>query len=144
MEWIQREITLSGRPRGFHLITDELLGSLPELRQIQIGMLHLFLQHTSASLTLNEDASPEVRSDLETFFNRTVPENAPGIRHTQEGPDDMPAHLKASLLGSSLLLPVGEGRLRLGTWQGIFLCEHRNRGGPRRLVATLFGQQGRR
>lgn len=140
MDWIQREITLSARPRGFHLVTADVCGSLPELRQIKVGLLHLFLQHTSASLTLNENASPEVRTDLENHFNRAVPENAPGVRHTLEGPDDMPAHIKASLLGSGLLIPVGEGRPQLGTWQGIYLCEHRNQGGPRRLVATLFGE----
>lgn len=140
MQWIQREIELAPRPRGFHVITHEVLGQMGEIREFRVGMLHLFLQHTSASLTLNENASPEVRPDLEDFFNRAVPEKVPGVRHRLEGPDDMPAHIKASLLGSGLLVPVGEGRVRLGTWQGIMLCEHRDRGGPRRLVATLFGE----
>ncbi|MDQ7039828.1 MAG: secondary thiamine-phosphate synthase enzyme YjbQ [Rhodothermus sp.] len=137
--WIQREITLRPRPRGFHLITDEVLAQLPELHAVRVGLLHVFIQHTSASLTLNENASPEVRADFERYFSQAVPDGAPYFVHTLEGPDDMPAHIKASLLGSSLLLPVRNGRLALGTWQGIYLCEHRNRGGARRLVLTLWG-----
>ncbi|WP_041806655.1 secondary thiamine-phosphate synthase enzyme YjbQ [Rhodothermus marinus] len=140
--WVQRTITLRPRPRGFHLITDEVLAQLPELRSVRVGLLHVFIQHTSASLTLNENASPEVRADFERYFSRAVPDGAPYFAHTLEGPDDMPAHIKASLLGSSLLLPVRDGRLALGTWQGIYLCEHRNHGGPRRLVLTLWGEEG--
>jgi secondary thiamine-phosphate synthase enzyme len=135
----QKQITLAARPRGFHLVTREILGHLPELREIRVGLLHVFIQHTSASLTLNENADPDVRADFETVFNRIAPEHAPGIIHTVEGPDDMPAHIKASLLGASLTLPVRDGALALGTWQGIYLCEHRNHGGPRRLVLTLLG-----
>jgi secondary thiamine-phosphate synthase enzyme len=138
--WLQREITLDPRPRGFHLVTREVLGALPELGQVGVGLLHLLIQHTSASLTLNENASPDVRRDFEAHFNATVPEDARYWTHTVEGPDDMPAHIKASLLGPSLTLPVARGRLALGTWQGIYLCEHRDRGGPRSLVATLQGE----
>lgn len=139
MAWIQKELTLKPRPRGFHLITADLLNELPEIRRIGAGLLHVFLLHTSASLAINENASPDVRSDLERHFNRSVPENAPYYEHTLEGSDDMPAHIKAVLLGSSLTIPVSGGRLKLGTWQGIYLCEHRNRGGARRLVLTLHG-----
>jgi secondary thiamine-phosphate synthase enzyme len=138
--WISRDLDLRARPRGFHLITDEVLDALPELRDLAVGLLHLHLRHTSASLTLNENASPDVRSDFETWFSRAVPEGAPYWRHTLEGPDDMPAHIKASLLGPSLTLPLRDGRLTLGTWQGIYLCEHRDRGGPRSVVATLWGE----
>ncbi len=138
--WVQRTITLRPRPRGFHLITDEVLAQLPELRAVRVGLLHVFIQHTSASLTLNENASPEVRADFERYFSRAVPDGASYFAHTLEGPDDMPAHIKASLLGSSLLLPVRDGRLALGTWQGLYLCEHRNAGGARRLVLTLWGE----
>ena len=138
--WLQREITLDPRPRGFHLVTREVLGALPELGQVGVGLLHLLIQHTSASLTLNENASPDVRRDFEAHFNATVPEDARYWTHTVEGPDDMPAHIKASLLGPSLTLPVARGRLALGTWQGIYLCEHRDRGGARSLVATLHGE----
>jgi secondary thiamine-phosphate synthase enzyme len=141
MEWIQREITLRPRPRGFHLVTREVLEQLPELRGLEVGILNLFIQHTSASLTINENASPEVLGDLERHYNQMVPENAPHYRHTLEGPDDMPAHIKATLLGSSLSIPIARGGLRLGTWQGIYLCEHRNHGGPRQLVATAYGSQ---
>ncbi len=137
--WIQRQIRLEPRPRGFHLVTREVLSALPELRDISVGLLHLLIQHTSASLTLNENASPEVRRDFETWFTLAVPENAGFWTHTLEGPDDMPAHVKASLLGPSLMLPVSGGRLALGTWQGIYLCEHRDRGGARSLVATVWG-----
>jgi len=138
--WLQREITLRPRPRGFHLVTREVLEALPELAEVQAGLLHLFIRHTSASLTLNENASPDVRDDFEAYFNASVPEDAPYWTHTFEGPDDMPAHIKASLLGPSLSLPVSSGRLALGTWQGVYLCEHRDRGGARSLLATLHGE----
>jgi secondary thiamine-phosphate synthase enzyme len=137
--WVQREIRLGARPRGFHLVTREVLGELPELARIDVGLLHLLIRHTSASLALNENASPDVRRDLETWFDRVVPEGASYWSHTLEGPDDMPAHVKATLLGPSLTLPVSRGRLSLGTWQGIYLCEHRGRGGPRSIVATIWG-----
>lgn len=137
---VQRTITLTPRPRGFHLITREIVDNLPELRTIRVGLAHCFLLHTSASLTLNENASPDVRRDFERHFNEMVPENAPYFEHTLEGSDDMPAHLKASLLGSGLLVPVRDGRLLLGTWQGIYLCEHRNHGGARSLVVTAWGE----
>jgi secondary thiamine-phosphate synthase enzyme len=138
--WLQRQISLAARPRGFHLVTGEVLEALPELRGFEVGMLHLLIRHTSASLALNENASPDVRRDFETWFNEAVPEQARYWTHTLEGPDDMPAHIKAALLGPSLTLPVTGGRLALGTWQGIYLCEHRNRGGSRSLVATAWGQ----
>ncbi len=140
MIWIQREITLEARPRGFHLVTREVLGGLPDLDRIQTGMLHLLIRHTSASLALNENASSDVRRDFEAWFNRAVPEQAGYWTHTLEGPDDMPAHIKASLLGPSLTLPISGGRPALGTWQGIYLCEHRDHGGPRSLVATAWGE----
>jgi secondary thiamine-phosphate synthase enzyme len=138
--WLQREISFDPRPRGFHLVTREVLGALPELGDVRIGLLHLLILHTSASLTLNENASPDVRRDFESHFDAAVPEDAPYWTHTFEGPDDMPAHIKASLLGPSLTLPVSRGRLALGTWQGIYLCEHRDRGGSRSLMATLNGE----
>ena len=140
-EWIQRDFSLTARRRGFHLVTREIIDHLPEIGQFQVGLLQLFIQHTSASLSINENADPDVRGDLERHFNQLVPENAPYFEHTLEGPDDMPAHIKSTILGSSLTIPIGNGRLRLGTWQGIYLCEHRNQGGPRRLVATLTGQR---
>jgi secondary thiamine-phosphate synthase enzyme len=139
--WVQREITLAPRPRGFHLITREVLGELPELSDVSVGLLHILIRHTSASLTLNENASPDVRRDFEAWFNEAVPERAAYWTHTLEGDDDMPAHVKASLLGPSLTLPVSRGRLALGTWQGIYLCEHRDRGGSRSLIATLHGER---
>jgi secondary thiamine-phosphate synthase enzyme len=138
--WLQRELTLEPRPRGFHLITRELLDALPELQSLRVGLLNLLLRHTSASLTLNENASPDVRRDFETWFNDAVPERSSLWTHTLEGADDMPAHIKASLLGTSLTLPVAAGRLRLGTWQGFYLGEHRDRGGSRSLTATLWGE----
>ncbi len=138
--WIQETIHLKPRSRGFHLITNEILTALPGIKQIHVGLCHLFLQHTSAGLTLNENADPTVRDDFFSFFQRLVPENEPYYRHTLEGADDMPAHLKTSLLGSSLSLPVKGGRLNLGTWQGIYLCEYREGGGSRTLVATLQGE----
>jgi secondary thiamine-phosphate synthase enzyme len=137
--WVQRTIRLPARPRGFHLVTREVEEALPELGEIEVGLLHLLIQHTSASLALNEDASPEVRRDFESWFNRAVPEGAPYWTHTLEGDDDMPAHIKAALLGPSLTLPIGSGGLALGTWQGIYLCEHRDDGGSRSVVATLWG-----
>ena len=140
MPWTQREIRLDPKPRGFHLIDREVLGALPELREVGVGLLHLFIRHTSASLALNENASPDVRRDFESWFNEAVREDAAYWTHTDEGPDDMPAHIKASLLGPSLTLPVNDGRLAVGTWQGIYLCEHRDRGGSRSLVATLHGE----
>ena len=139
--WVQREITLEPRPRGFHLVTREVLDALPELSDVAVGLLHLLIQHTSASLALNENASPDVRRDFESWFNEAVPETRPYWTHTLEGADDMPAHVKASLLGPSLTLPVARGRLALGTWQGIYLCEHRDRGGPRSVVATIWGSR---
>jgi secondary thiamine-phosphate synthase enzyme len=138
--WLQREITLRPQPRGFHLVTREVLEVLPELHDVGIGLLHLFICHTSASLTLNENASSDVRRDFEAHFNEAVPEDAPYWTHTAEGPDDMPAHIKASLLGPALTLPVSGGRLALGTWQGVYLCEHRDHGDARRLIATLWGE----
>jgi secondary thiamine-phosphate synthase enzyme len=138
--WHQALVELRPRPRGFHLVTDEVLGQVPQLRELRIGMAHLFLRHTSASLTLNENASPDVRRDFRSWFDRAVPEDAPYWTHTLEGPDDMPSHIKSSLTGSDLLLPVRDGRLAVGTWQGVYLCEHRDHGGPRSLVVTLWGE----
>lgn len=138
--WIGRDLQLEPRPRGFHLVTSEVVEAIPELSQMAIGLLHVQILHTSASLTLNEKASPDVRADFESWFSRVVPEDAPYWRHTLEGSDDMPAHIKASLLGPSLMLAVRDGDLALGTWQGIYLCEHRDRGGPRSLVLTLAGE----
>jgi len=138
--WLSREIALDPRPRGFHLVTGEVLGALPELGELRVGLLHVFIRHTSASLTLNENASPDVRRDFESWFDQAVPERVPYWTHTLEGDDDMPAHIKASLLGPSLSIPIADGRLAIGTWQGIYLCEHRDRGGPRSLVLTLAGE----
>ncbi len=140
MDWFQKEIVLTPRPRGFHLITREVVAQLPEIGRFAAGLAHFFLRHTSAALALNENADPSVRADMEAYFNRLAPENAPYFTHTTEGPDDMPAHLKAMLLGSELTIPISDSRLALGTWQGIYLCEHRDDGGPRRLVATLSGR----
>lgn len=140
MKWIQTSLSLRQRSRGFHLITREILEAIPELNTLQTGMLQVFIQHTSASLTLNENASPDVLDDFESHFDQMVPENQPYYRHTLEGPDDMPAHIKASLLGNSLLLPVAKGRLALGTWQGIYLCEHRDHGGSRKVMLTAWGE----
>ncbi len=137
--WIQHEIKLSQRTRGFHLITREILAALPELAATRIGLLHLFLRHTSASLAINENADPDVPMDLEMAVNHVVPESLPYV-HTLEGPDDSPAHLKASLLGCSLTVPIRDGRLLLGTWQGFYLCEHRNHGGRRLIIATIHGE----
>ncbi|PCJ23573.1 MAG: hypothetical protein COA96_11535 [SAR86 cluster bacterium] len=137
--WLQRQIKLKPQKRGFHLITDEVLQALPELSAIDTGLAHFFLQHTSASLSINENADSSVRRDMETHFNHLAPENAPYYEHTMEGPDDMPAHIKSGLLGAELTLPIGEGRLMLGTWQGIYLGEHRNQAGSRNLIVTLQG-----
>ncbi len=138
--WIQKEITIDPKPRGFHLITDEVIMGCPDMQKIEVGIMQVFIKHTSASLTINEDADPTVRADFESHFNQMVPENAPYYQHTFEGSDDMPAHLKSSILGSSVNIPITNGKLNLGTWQGIYLCEHRNHGGNRRLVVTIQGE----
>lgn len=140
MKWFQREIRLPAVRRGFHLITDLLTAQLPELEDIKTGLAHVFIKHTSASLAINEDADPTVRQDFESHFNQMVPENQPYYRHTLEGPDDMPAHLKAALLGSSVTIPITNGKLNMGTWQGIYLCEHRNQAAKRTVVVTLQGE----
>ena len=137
--WIQKTITLSPKSRGFHIITDDVLENIPELKDLKTGILHLFIKHTSASLTINENADPTVRTDFESHFNMLAPENQSYYQHTFEGSDDMPAHLKASLLGSSVSIPITDGKLNLGTWQGIYLCEHRNRGSDRKLIITIQG-----
>jgi secondary thiamine-phosphate synthase enzyme len=139
MQVFQREFKLPPFPRGFHLITERVEREVAELRHIKAGVLHVFIQHTSASLTINEDADPTVRQDFESHFNKMVPENAPYYRHDYEGSDDMPAHLKASLLGSSVSVPITDGRLNLGTWQGIYIGEHRDRATGRSLVLTAYG-----
>jgi len=139
MPWLQRDIRLTPRRRGFHIITSEIEAAAPELRQLRVGLMHVFIQHTSASLSINENADPDVPRDLEMAFGEIAREDFPYV-HTMEGPDDMPAHVKASLLGSSVSVPIRDGRLCLGTWQGIYLCEHRDRGGPRRLVLTVHGE----
>ena len=139
MNFYQKSIRLRSRSRGFHLVTDEITSSFDEIRQLKTGMLQVFILHTSASLTLNENADPSVRTDMESHFNALVPERQPYYTHTYEGDDDMPAHIKASLLGSSLLIPIANGRLQLGTWQGIYLCEHRDHGGSRKMVLSAWG-----
>lgn len=141
MKIYQQQIHLKERKRGFHLITFEIENAFPQLAKIRAGVCQIFIQHTSASLTINENASSDVRSDFETFFNKAVPENDADYLHTDEGPDDMPAHLKASVLGNSVLIPVTNGHFALGTWQGIYLCEHRNHGGSRKLMLTLIGEE---
>tara|TARA_R110000751_G_scaffold57694_3_gene122324 strand:- start:245 stop:664 length:420 start_codon:yes stop_codon:yes gene_type:complete len=138
--WIQKRITLKARPRGFHLVDREILAALPELPALNVGLLHLWLQHTSASLTINENADPLVREDFEAFFRHAVPDNTPYFKHTYEGPDDMTAHIKSSLLGVQLSIPISDGRLAMGTWQGIYLGEHRVDAGGRHLLATLQGE----
>lgn len=140
MKMFQQHITLSARRRGFHLITNEIVASMPGIREISKGMCQVFIQHTSASLTINENADPTVRKDFEMFFSKTVPENDPAYLHDDEGSDDMPAHLKAAMLGSSVTFPITNGRLALGIWQGIYLCEHRNNGGQRSVVVTAWGE----
>ena len=141
MLWRQKEINISTKPRGFHLITHEVLSNFPEMNQINKGILHVFIKHTSASISINENADSTVRSDFEAHFNEMVPENMPYYRHTMEGSDDMPAHLKSSILGSSIQIPITNGSLNLGIWQGIYLCEHRNHGGPRTIVITIWGEE---
>ena len=140
MRWHQKQVRLKPRPRGFHLVTSEIIAAVPELAGFEVGLAHLFIQHTSASLAVNENADPDVRGDLERWFSRAVPENAPYFEHTTEGADDMPAHIKATVVGSSVTIPIRKGRLALGTWQGIYLGEHRDHGGGRTVVATLSGQ----
>ena len=140
MSIIQKEIVIEKKRRGFHIVTDEILRQLPEIRDVNKGFAHIFIQHTSASLTINENADPSVRLDFEEHFNKLAPENAPYYEHNSEGSDDMPAHLKASILGCSVTVPVTGGEFNLGIWQGIYLCEHRNHGGRRRLVITIFGE----
>jgi secondary thiamine-phosphate synthase enzyme len=142
--WLQRAIRFEPRPRGFHLVTAEVLEALPELAELRVGILQLLIQHTSASLALSENASPDVRRDFEAWFEQAVPEGAAYWTHDLEGDDDMPAHIKAALLGPSLTLPIASGRLALGTWQGIYLCEHRDRGGPRTVLATAWGEAAHR
>lgn len=137
--WHQKEISISAKPRGFHLITDEILTQIDELKEIKTGIAHIFIKHTSAGLTINENADPSVRRDFETHFNRMVPEDASLFEHTVEGSDDMTSHLKSSILGHSVSIPITNGRLNLGTWQGIYLCEHRNRGRSRKIVITIMG-----
>lgn len=138
--WSQTIIYLQEKPRGFHLITDEVVKQLPQIQSVSVGLLHLFIQHTSASLSINENADPTVRDDMEAHFNRSIPERAPYYRHTYEGDDDMPAHIKSSTLGASLTIPITQGELAMGTWQGIYLGEHRNHGGQRKVVATISGE----
>jgi secondary thiamine-phosphate synthase enzyme len=140
--WIQRELTLESRPRGFHLVTREIEQAVPELRDIAVGLATIFIKHTSASLTLNENASPDVRRDFESWANEAVPESAAFWSHVLEGSDDMPAHIKASLFGPTVTVPVRSGEFDLGTWQGVYLCEHRDRGGPRTIVVTVCGEEG--
>jgi len=140
MKIFQQQLTLSQRKRGFHIITSEVVNALPQISEIKTGILQVFIQHTSASLTINENADPTVRKDFEMYFNKAVPENDPDYQHNDEGSDDLPAHLKAAMLGSSVTIPIRNGRLALGTWQGIYLCEHRNYGGSRSLIITAWGE----
>jgi secondary thiamine-phosphate synthase enzyme len=140
MNLIQKEIILSPKPRGFHIITGEIARQLPEISHLSVGLIHIFICHTSASLTINENVSPDVRKDFESHFNEMVPEDAPYYRHILEGADDMPAHIKSSILGSGVTVPITNGRISVGAWQGIYLCEHRNSGGSRRLIVTVLGE----
>lgn len=142
MVWLQKSLQLQARARGFHLVTDEIVSQLPELSGLDCGLAHIFLRHTSASLSINENADPDVRLDMRSFVDRLVPEGAAWFRHVCEGPDDMPAHIKAMLLGNSLTIPVSSGRLALGLWQGIYLGEHRDQGGARSIIVTLSGHEG--
>ena len=137
--WFQKEVKLNSKSRGFHLITDKILNEIPEIKSVKIGLMNVFIKHTSASITINENADPTVRMDFESHFNEMIPENKPYYRHTMEGSDDMPAHLKASILGSSVQIPITNGQLHMGIWQGIYLCEHRNHGSVRKLVVTVWG-----
>jgi len=141
MSWNQKEIMLRSRSRGFHLVSEEVVSQIPEIKNIKIGLMHILIKHTSASITLNENFDPDVRADMEKFFNQTVKENEPWYDHNSEGSDDMPAHIKSTLIGSSLTIPITEGKLNLGTWQGIYLCEHRNHAGSRKIVVTIFGEE---
>jgi secondary thiamine-phosphate synthase enzyme len=141
MSWYQKEISLRPRIRGIHLITDEILNQIPQIKNYNIGLMHILIKHTSASLTLNENFDPDVRSDMEKYFDKTVKENEPYYDHNSEGPDDMPAHIKSTLIGNSLTIPITNGKLNLGTWQGIYLCEHRNQGGSRKIVVTISGEE---
>ena len=138
--WVQKKINLLAKQRGFHLVSNEIITAIPELKQIKVGLLHLFIQHTSASLAINENADPDVRIDMEAYFNQAIPENEPYYRHVLEGSDDMPAHLKSVVLGGDLTIPVANGQLQMGIWQGIYLCEHRNSAGNRKIIATLNGE----
>ena len=140
MPFHQVELRLRPRPRGLHLVTDEILGHLPQVKDLRVGMLNLFIQHTSASLSINENADPDVRADMERWLDRTIPEKAPYYQHTAEGDDDMPAHLKTAVLGTDVTIPIRDGRLALGTWQGVYLGEHRDAGGARHVVATIWGE----
>ena len=141
MSWYQKEITLKPRGRGFHLITDEIIEQITELKNIKTGLMHIHIKHTSASLTINENYDPDVRSDMNKYFDKSVKENEPWYDHNAEGPDDMPAHIKSTIIGTSLTIPITNGRLNLGTWQGIYLCEHRNHGGSRKLVVTIYSEE---
>lgn len=141
MKWFQKEILLNPKSRGIHLVTDEVISQLPEIQKIKTGLIHILIKHTSASITLNENYDPDVRSDMEKYFNRSVKENESWYSHNSEGPDDMPAHIKSTLIGNSLTIPITNGSLNLGTWQGIYLCEHRNQGGSRKIIATIFGEE---
>ncbi|MFO7524346.1 MAG: secondary thiamine-phosphate synthase enzyme YjbQ [Ignavibacteriaceae bacterium] len=141
MEILQKEFNLSSRPKGFHLITKEILNEIPEIIEFKSGIANIFIKHTSASLTINENADPDVRTDMKSYMDKLVPENLPYLIHTMEGADDMPAHIKTSLLGSSILVPITNGKFNLGTWQGIYLCEHRNHGGKRKFVVTILGNK---
>ena len=141
MSWYQKEISLDSSSRGFHLITEEVVSQLPELKKFKTGLMHILIKHTSASITLNENYDPDVRSDMEKYFSKTVKENEPWYDHNSEGPDDMPAHIKSTLIGNSLTIPITNGHLNLGTWQGIYLCEHRINGGSRKIIVTIFGEE---
>ena len=138
--WVQKKINLLAKQRGFHLVSNEIITAIPELKHIKVGLLHLFIQHTSASLAINENADPDVRIDMEAYFNQAIPENEPYYRHVLEGSDDMPAHIKSVVLGGDLTIPIANGQLQIGLWQGIYLCEHRNSAGNRKIVATLNGE----
>ena len=140
MSWYQKEIILKLRGRGFHLVTEEIIGQFPEIQKIKTGLMHIHIKHTSASLTLNENYDPDVRRDMERYFNKTVKENEPWYEHNSEGSDDMPAHIKSTIIGTSLTIPITNGQLNLGTWQGIYLCEHRNHAGNRKIVVTINGE----
>ena len=141
MKWYQKEMSLDPKSRGIHLVTNEVMSRLPEINKIKTGIMHILIKHTSASITLNENNDPDVRSDMEKYFNRAVKENEPWYDHNSEGPDDMPAHIKSTLIGNSLTIPITNGMFNLGTWQGIYLCEHRNHGGSRKMVVTIFGEE---